>query len=402
MKFTKSNVHTIEIPEENLKSKFPEVIVFDDAKPGFGIRVRPSPKGGVTRSYICQFKVGKKHGRITIGSVNKIALEDARAQADKYFGQAAFGDNPSTIRRHKRTEASETLGLLVSDFLAAKERVLRPKTIINYRYDMETLWKPLHGLAVSDPSSKKAIMKQFNAIAAERGDVTANRARSTLSGMFRWAMGEGRADDNPVNNTNKKPENDPRERILTDAEAVAVWQAAPDNDFGRIVRLLLLTGCRRNEIGSLEWDEIDFEGKTITLPKARTKNKTEFVVPLTDMAIEVLKSVPRRDRAHLFGLVPGGYQGWAKSKMQLDEKSKIKNWILHDIRRTVRTGLGRLGVQPHIAEAVLNHLPAKLIRTYDRNPYAAEKRAALELWSNHLATALAMAEGAKVTPLRKV
>jgi hypothetical protein len=104
----------------------------------------------------------------------------------------------------------------------------------------------------------------------------------------------------------------------------------------------------------------------------------------------------------VFGIVEGGYKGFSVSKAKLDKKVNLKDpWTIHDIRRTVRTGLGMLGVAPHIAEAVLNHLPAKLIRTYDRNTYEPEKRAALELWANHLAVAVAKLSGANVTTLRK-
>jgi hypothetical protein len=113
-------------------------------------------------------------------------------------------------------------------------------------------------------------------------------------------------------------------------------------------------------------------------------------------------AIPRRDRACVFGIGAGGYAGWAKGKIAIDKAAKLKeSWTVHDIRRTVRTGMGMLGVLPHVAEAALNHLPPKLIRTYDRNTYATEKRAALDLWANHLAVAVAKANGANVTVLRK-
>src|SRR5262249_1638164 len=132
-------------------------------------------------------------------------------------------------------------------------------------------------------------------------------------------------------------------------------------------------------------------------------NKQPHVVPLPDNAIAVLKQIPQRaTREFVFGIGQGGFSGWSKSKAELDKKANLKEpWTLHDLRRTVRTGLGKLGVQPHVAEAVLNHLPPKLIRTYDRNTYAAEKRDALDKWAAHLKVALAQATGANVTALRK-
>jgi integrase len=124
-------------------------------------------------------------------------------------------------------------------------------------------------------------------------------------------------------------------------------------------------------------------------------------VPLSDAAMEILESVEQREgRELLFGSGKGGYSGWSKSKEQMDEAVKIKKpWTLHDLRRTGRTGLGILGVAPHVAEAVLNHLPAKLIRTYDTNDYHAEKRAALDLWAAHLMR-LVNGETSNMVPLR--
>jgi integrase len=229
--------------------------------------------------------------------------------------------------------------------------------------------------------------------------VAANRSRASLSAFFRWAIGEGLCDNNPVAGTNKQKENGPRERVLTDSELAQVYLACDDSEYGRIVRLLIHTGCRREEIGGLEWSEIDLTTKIITLPATRTKNKTEHIVPLTDRAVKIIKAIPRRDRKQVFGAGKGGYSGWSKSKEEFP--AKLKPWTLHDLRRTVRTGLGNLGVAPHVAEAVLNHLPARLIRTYDRNTYAAEKLAALKAWDSHLAVAIAKANGANVTPLRK-
>ena len=154
----------------------------------------------------------------------------------------------------------------------------------------------------------------------------------------------------------------------------------PTTSAGKIIRLLILTMCRRDEIGSLTWSEIDKEGRLIRFPGARTKNGQEHIVPLSSPAMAIIDAVDRRkDRDLLFGSGNGGYSGWSKSKERLDKLVPIKApWVLHDLRRSGRTGSGILGVAPHIAEAVLNHLPPKLMRTYDRNKYEKEKREALE------------------------
>jgi hypothetical protein len=110
----------------------------------------------------------------------------------------------------------------------------------------------------------------------------------------------------------------------------------------------------------------------------------------------------RASRDLIFGIGDGGFSGWSKSKLAIEAAAQLKEeWTLHDLRRSTRTGLGKLGVAPHVAEAVMNHLPPRLIRTYDRNTYVAEKWVALDLWANHLQVAIAQATGANVTPLRK-
>jgi integrase len=372
-------------------------IVFDDAMPGFGVRIRA---GGKTehRTFILQYKLGAKHRRINLGDVRKVNFEDAKAEARRIFGDVAHGRDPALKKAVAREEASRTLAAIVERYLEEKKTRRRYDAM---RYQLERLWKPLHSLPLS-AIERKTIAARLNVIAKDHGPVAANRARSALSAMYAWAIGEGLCDANPVIGTNKREENGPRERALSDEEAAALWIATEDNHFGRIVKLLLLTGCRRDEIGSLRWSEIDMSNRTITLPKERTKNGREHVVPLTKSALEILTAMPRIEgRDYVFGLRGGGFSNWSQAKRELGKAIELKPWALHDLRRTVRTGLGMLGVAPHVAEAVLNHLPAKLIRTYDRNTYANEKRAALELWANHLAVAIAQASGANVTKLRQ-
>jgi integrase len=384
-----------------------DYIEWDEALRGFGLRVR----GGAC-AWIVQYKIGPQHRRIKLGTTDELTADEARHgwkdEVGKHDGAAKIlvsardGFDARVARAKRRKEASETLDGIIAAYLEAKKSEFRPRGYQAAEYHLNNLWKPLHGLSVISVS-RAAIAAQVRAIAKANGPVAANRARGTLSAMFRWAIGEGLGEENPVVGTNKQEENGPRERALSDAEAAAVWLAAPDNDYGHIVRLLMLTGCRRSELGDLQWPEIDLEACTITLPKERTKNGQEHIVPLCDAALEILKATPRLEgRAFVFGTGEGGYSGWSKAKAALDKAAKLKEpWTLHDLRRTVRTGFGTLGVLPHVAEAALNHLPPKLIRTYDRNSYAKEIKTALDLWAGHLAIAVAQASGANVTRLSR-
>jgi len=394
MKFTQASVDRFKL--EAGKS---EHIEFDESMPGFGLRIRAGDKAQ-HRTFIAQYKIGEKHRRITLGDVRKVTLENARKEARRIFGSVANGHDPANEKAERRSAASHTLDATIARYLEAKATELKPRSLEEVERHLKKDWQPLHNLAIAS-IGRANVAATLSAI-AKRSNVTANRSRAALSAMFRWAIGEGLCENNPVTGTNRQDENGHRERSLTDSEIAKVWLAAPENDYGNIVRLLMLTGCRREEIGSLTWSEIDLAARTITIAKERTKNGMEHSVPLPDAALSILQGIMRRgDRDFVFGTRGGGFSGWSKSKITLDKAVALKEeWRLHDLRRTVRTGLGKLGVQPHVAEAVLNHLPPKLIRTYDRNTYAAEKRDALDKWAAHLKRAVAQATGANVTAIK--
>ena len=189
--------------------------------------------------------------------------------------------------------------------------------------------------------------------------VAAARARSTLSGLFAWAIAEGLCDKNPVVGTRKPDEGaQARDRMLSDIELAAVWRACPDDDYGRIVQLLIFLGSRRQEIGGMRWSELDKRGAW-TLPGARAKNKHALVLPLPSATWGVIRSVPRvADRDHLFsGNAERGFVSWGPAKADLDKKlgSSVAPFKLHDLRRSVATGMCNIGIQPHIVEQILNH-----------------------------------------------
>jgi integrase len=384
-----------------------EHLEWDDALAGFGLRVR---NGRCT--WIAQYKIGSKNRRVTLGTTDAVTADEARngwkregdqgsqKGARDILNDARHGIDYVVSRATRRKEASDTLEASIAAYLETKKPSWRPRSYAETRRYLENCWKPLYSLPMRHVT-RAQVAAQTGTVAKQRGLVSANRARSSLSAFFRWAIGEGLCEENPVAGTNKQEENGPRERSLTDAEAAAIWLACPANDFGRIVKLLMLTGCRRDEIGALRWSEIDLKANTITLPAARTKNKVEHTVPLSELAIAVLAEIKRIDgRDLVFGRSDYGFLGWSKSKTWLDEKLTIAEWRLHDLRRTVRTGLGKLGIAPHVAEAVLNHLPPRLVRTYDRNTYAVEKQTALNAWATHLNIAIAKAKGENVVSLR--
>ncbi|HEY6754806.1 MAG TPA: integrase family protein, partial [Pseudolabrys sp.] len=230
MKFTQASVDRFKMPDG--KS---EHIEFDDNMPGFGLRVRAN--GKEHRTFIVQYKIGAKHRRVTLGNVKKVTLENARAEAKRIFGKIAHGKDPAAEKEVFRDKAAHTFGATITKYLEARKGKLRARSYEACRYALEAQWLPLHGLAL-DSITRAHVAAETSAIAKHRGPSSANRARAVLSAFYRWCIGEGLCDENPVIGTNKQEENGPRERSLSDAEAAAVWLARADNnDYGRIVRL---------------------------------------------------------------------------------------------------------------------------------------------------------------------
>ncbi len=181
-------------------------------------------------------------------------------------------------------------------------------------------WKILHRIPIHEVK-RRDIAVRLSEISEKHGPVAAARARIALSGIFAWAMREGIVDANPVIGTNKPPEPPSRDRVLTDAELAEIWTACQDNDYGRIVKLALLTGVRREEIGGLTWQELDIDRAELNLPPERTKNGRPHIIPLSPMALSIVAATPRREgREYLFGEGVGAFSGWSKAKVALDRR----------------------------------------------------------------------------------
>jgi integrase len=208
-------------------------------------------------------------------------------------------------------------------------------------------------------------------------------------------MAMGLADSNPVVGTIRVGEETSREHVISGHELAAIWKACRDDHHGQIIRLLILTAQRRDEVGDMRWSELDLDGALWTIPRERTKNALTHEVPLSTTAVRLLRGISRRDgREFVFGEGAGGFSGWSKAKAQLDARidgfgATVRPWRLHDLRRSAATRMADLGVLPHVIEAVLNHVSghrAGVAGIYNRALYGAEKREAVERWAQHLLT----------------
>jgi integrase len=398
VRLTKPVVDKLAIPAGKAEALF-----FDDALAGFGVRLRAGGK----KVWILQFRVGTQQRRITIGSLQALDLETARTEARRLLAKAQLGHDPQAEKQEARAQAAQTLKANIGKYLASKTDKLRASTARETRRYLEVHWKPLHQRPLHI-IGRGEISDQLDAIKAQRGASSSDRARAALSGFFVWAMKRGLVSSNPVAVTERPATPTSRDRVLTDGELVEIWQAAGAGDYEKIIRLLILLGQRREEVAGMVWPELSLPRKLWSLPAARTKNGRTHDVPLPDAAVRIIETVHRRnDRQHLFGEGEGGFSGWSRAKAALDKRILVARqkaaingdakpmpaWRLHDLRRTAATRMADNGVAPHVIESVLNHVSGHkggVAGVYNRSAYTDETRAALDLWA---ARVLKLSEG---------
>ncbi len=382
MKLTRRSVAAAKLPTGKT-----DHVLWDSELPGFGVRLR-----GDSKRWLIQYRIRGKQGRESLGDVRRISIEDAHRIARQRFAQIELGVDPAAERAKARTAAAAaqlTLGAVSDRYLSVKEGVLRPSTYRAAVRHFDVHWRPLRDRPL-DTIKRADVALRLQELAKAHGRVGAARARANLSALFAWAMGEGLCEQNPVIATNN-PENgiQPRARVLSDNELATIWNACDDDDFGKIVRLLVLTACRRLEIGGLEWSELDFGAGVLKIAGARVKNGRDLTLPLPARALEILRSIPRLDGStHVFKST--GFRSWSEATTALRARiaatgATVEHFTLHDLRRTARTGMGRLGVPPHIAELVINHAKGGIEATYDRYHYEREIGQALALWARYVA-----------------
>jgi integrase len=403
MNLTQKAVAQLKLPDG--KS---DAIFFDDKIPGFGIRLR----AGGSQSWVFQYKLANTQHRMVLGKVSAMKPEAARKIAEKHHAALKDGRNPATEKAVRKAQAANTFGQLVGQYIEFKKGTLRPRSLIEVKRHLEVCALPLHKLPVGS-IDKTIVAHLIKRLAADRGVVTANRVRASLSALFSWAMKETDfAEQNPVINTHKAGKEEARDRVLENAEIRIIWNALGDDDYGVIVKLLLLTAQRLNEVAGLRWDEVDFERNRIALPGVRTKNGRAHRVPMSG-TVRALLEAQKEKRAEGQELVfvrgDRAFSAWTHGKTTLDARilaatgAALPHWTQHDLRRTGATRMGEdLGVEPHIVEAILNHVSGHksgVAGIYNLATYMKEKTAALTTWADHI---VAIVEGreSNVVPLR--
>jgi len=364
-----------------------EGLWWDTNLKGFGLLARRDAGGTIRRSFIMQFRFGKQQRKIKLGDAAKINVDQARKKAEKLFAQITLGIDPAAEKEAERAATALTFSAAVEQYLELKKEKVRHSSLkVSTLYlTGAAYFANLHKMPLTK-ITQSAVSARLDAIYVASGAPTAGQARKHLSAFFVWCLKRGHCSQNPVINTESVKSGPGRERVLADNELRAVWNVCRDDDLGRIVRLLILTGCRCSEIGGLRWSEIDLDQGTITIPGERTKNGRAHTLTLSNMAMDIISSIPPRvGRDHLFGERANGFTSWAKQHQLGD--GITERWTLHDLRRSAATGMAELGIQPHIIEAVLNHASghkAGIAGIYNRAEYKRDMRNALAVWSDHI------------------
>jgi integrase len=307
----------------------------------------------------------------------------ARKNAGELEAKVRLGGDPAMDKRAVKLEQENTFGAVVQQFIAAKRKEWRDNTYDNVQRHVFHYAASFHSRPIT-AITQRDVALLLNKVAAESGDPSANRLRATFSALWTWAIRQGLPVVNVASNTDKRKETS-RDRVLSESELAAIWKACADDDFGRIIRLLILTGQRQAEIAELRWDEV--HDNEVVLTPDRVKNGRVHTVPLAPSARELIG--PPSNHLRVFGRTDAGFRGHGYAKANLDKRvaPAIPPWVIHDIRRSVATHMAELGVQPHVIEAVLNHVSghkAGVAGIYNRASYSKEKRDALTLWADRI------------------
>lgn len=383
---------------------------WDRAHDGLCLRVR-ARGDEIDRRYFVHYHFEGKEKRLAIGTISETTLADARNSAYEIRRSAKDGIDP---REKRRPKPAQTLRTAVEAYLIH----LKPRrSTSTYRqarlYLKGPYFAPLHATDIgkitqANVAARLRTIEQEHLGIINDGRNTAYAARSMLHRLYTWLNEEGlfpQAFYNPVKGTRppadrKFKQSRRRKRFLNDAELLAVWNACGHNNerYGWIIRLIILTGCRRQEVGGMRKSELDLSNRIWTIPAERYKTGRPHTVYLASAAVEIIESacaaalgdgvfetgkVGKAGRPRLVA----GFQDWSTYKPLLDERlgDTVAKWVLHDLRRTMRSGLGKLKVPVHVAEMAIGHAQPVIVDIYDQHDYVDETRDAFERWAEHVA-----------------
>jgi integrase len=388
-KITKTSVDALQPGER-------DSFLWDAELKGFGVKVTPSG----SRIYILQYRLhsGSKIRRYTIGKHGSPwTPHKAKEEAERLAFMIAQGVDPADAAADARRIAIDlAFPAYAEKFIESCEgegwRKLVSGTLKNHVVP--------HLKMKSLPQVRKSdITDTLDRLPTKQAALKRNTF-AVLRRLFSWAVGRGDIERSPFDGMEVPPPVPARDRVLTDEELATIWTAAADAGslFGPIVRLLMATGQRREEVTQMDWSEVKRSEALWRLPKERAKNNVAHVVPLNKLAVEVLDRVARGEKWPRSGAVfmtsgKGPFTAHARGKKRLDKhagilaKKPLAEWRLHDLRRTMATNFQRLGIRFEVTESALNHVGVSRVgvaAVYQRHDWLSEKIAAFDAWATHI------------------
>lgn len=403
----------------------------DAAQPGLYFVVQPSG----ARSWAVRYRHQGRPRKATLGSYPKIKLPHARELAQATLRAASEGKDPAGEKIEARRIAAS--GISNADLVKAVWKEYQERHLSNKRertaeaangvFNHHVI--PKLGKRRIGEITKRDILGILDDYVTAGHPSAANRARAVLTAFFNWALARDIIPMSPCAGIKPPSTVRFRDRVLSDDEIRWLWRACQEPEslhpFGRMVQLAILTGARRDEVRGIVDSELKIAQSLWTLPATRAKNHREHDIHLTKTALAIIEAVPRiKSKTGLLFTTTGETppSGFSNSKDRFDRlmlqyareeakargddpaKVEIAPWVLHDLRRTIASGMARLGVQLPVIERCLNHVSGSfggIVGVYQRHSFADEKKAALETWSAHVEGLVGLKPAASnVTKLR--
>jgi integrase len=375
------------------------VYLWDTDVKGFGCRI--TPRGDV--SWQLQIWAGGKRfgegGKARRVAFEAEGIDAARAKA---MAMKASGIDPVSAKQERKQAQREKL---------ARTKLKEAWELYYERRgdDDSTHWKwtkskfekvviPKLGATTALAEIGKAEIVGLIDKIERKHPISARYTFACLRPFFKWCVGKQYISASPMDGLIAPELPKARERVLSDDEIKALWNAAGDMRplWCPLYRLLLLTAQRREEVGAMSWSEVDLDKAIWTIPGSRTKNGKPHTVHLSPLAVATLKSVPKaKGTDYVFTTtLKTPMSGYGRAKARLGAAVGFSDWVVHDLRRTAASGMASLGFQPHIIERVLNHLSGAqggLVAVYQRHEYLEERKRAIEAWGNYVQTLISEA-----------
>lgn len=387
--------------------------LWENRTPGFGLRITATG----ARSWIVQKRLHGQMLRITLGKYPVLTVGDARDKAKKTLAQIERGEDPRQMKSEAKKAQAATFATVRTEFLERYvKRRLKESTQASYNSALHSNYikswesRPLHTITRREIRSLLEDIHD-NGKGGKGAPARANRMRAYLSKFFAWAVTEEFIPASPISkDTVPRPAPEKtRERYLTEDEIKAVWSACETGRhgvYGAMLQLLLATGQRKGEVENMRWQ--DLQGLNSENPEwhksgTTTKNGEAHVVPLSPLAVQIIKAQPQKG-PYVFSVTGARpYKPDGQVKKTLDEACGVTCWRNHDLRRTVETNFAMMGIRQEVCDAVMNHktgVVSGIRAVYQRYNYAEEKRQALEAWAGRLKQIVSGDEGkTNIVPL---